>query len=50
MVEHHWTFITVAYALTAVAIVAELVALALRRRRALDLVARERDFDETSDA
>jgi heme exporter protein CcmD len=46
MAEYHWTFITAAYGLTAVAIVAELVALVRRRRRALERVARERDIDD----
>lgn len=46
MAEHHWTFIAVAYGLTAAALVAELVALARRRRRVLAQVVRERDFDE----
>jgi heme exporter protein CcmD len=46
MAEHHWTFIAVAYALTAAAIVIEIVALVRRRRQALSRVDRERDFDE----
>jgi len=50
MVDYHWTFIGVAYALTAAALVGELVALVLRRRRALARVSEERDFDETTDA
>jgi heme exporter protein CcmD len=49
MAEHHWTFIAVAYGVTAVAIVAELLALARRRRRALERVARERDVDDDDD-
>jgi heme exporter protein CcmD len=46
----HWTFIAVAYGVTALCIAGELVALFLRRRRALARVAQERDFDETTDA
>jgi heme exporter protein CcmD len=46
MAEHHWTFVTVAYGLTAVSLVIELFMLAQRRRRALQRVVRERDFDE----
>ena len=46
MAEHHWTFVAVAYALTAAALVAELVALSRRRRRVLAQIVRERDFDE----
>ncbi len=51
MAEYHWTFIAVAYALTAVALVAEIAALMRRRRQALERVARERDLDtDASDA
>jgi len=46
MTEWHWAFITAAYALTAAGLVAELVSLSLRRRRALARVARERELDE----
>jgi heme exporter protein CcmD len=46
MAEHHWTFIAVAYGLTAAAIAIELVALVRRRRQALERIERERDFDE----
>jgi heme exporter protein D len=46
MTEHHWTFIAVAYALTALGIAAEVIALARRRRQALARAVRERDFDE----
>jgi heme exporter protein CcmD len=46
MVEHHWTFVAVAYGFTALCIAAELFALAHRRRQALRRVERERDFDE----
>jgi heme exporter protein CcmD len=46
MAEHHWNFIAVAYGLSALAIVVEIVGLLRRRRQALDRAARERDFDE----
>jgi heme exporter protein CcmD len=46
MADAHWTFIAVAYAVSAALIVAEVVALLRRRRRAIRRVARERDFDE----
>jgi len=46
MADLHGTFIAAAYGLTAVAIVAELVALWSRRRKAIDRIRRERDFDE----
>ena len=49
MSEYHWMFISAAYGLTAAGIVAEIVALSLRRRRALARVARERDLDEADD-
>ena len=51
MTHLHWTFVAVAYALTAAAIVIEIVSLVRRRRRALARVASERDFeDHDSDA
>jgi heme exporter protein CcmD len=46
LADYHWHFVAAAYALTAVALVAEIVALARRRRRALERVARERDLDD----
>jgi heme exporter protein D len=46
MTDQHWTFIALAYGFTALCIVAEVLALARRRRHALERAARERDFDE----
>ncbi|MFM1988439.1 MAG: hypothetical protein RJA99_1396 [Pseudomonadota bacterium] len=46
MADLHWTFIAVAYGLTAAAIVAELFALWSRRRKAIARIRRERDLDE----
>jgi heme exporter protein CcmD len=46
MAEYHWNFVAVSYALTAAALVIEMVALARRRRRVLAQIVRERDFDE----
>jgi heme exporter protein D len=46
MASLHWAFIAVAYGLTAAALVAELLALWSRRRKAIERIRRERDFDE----
>ncbi|HYF59285.1 MAG TPA: heme exporter protein CcmD [Burkholderiaceae bacterium] len=46
MADQHWTFIVVAYAVSAALIVAEVVSLVRRRRRALDRANAERDHDE----
>ena len=46
MADLHWTFIAAAYGLTAAAIVAEVVSLMRRQRRAIACVRRELDIDE----
>jgi hypothetical protein len=46
MSDLHWTFIGAAYGLTAAAIIAEVVALMQRRRRAIARVLSERENDE----
>jgi heme exporter protein D len=46
MAEHHWTFIGIAYGLTVVALAVEWILLRQARKRALEAVQRERDFEE----
>lgn len=46
MADLHWTFIGAAYGLTAAAIIAEVVLLMQRRRRAIARVRSERENDE----
>jgi len=46
MADQHWTFVALAYGFAALCIAGELLALARRRRHALERVASERDVDE----
>jgi hypothetical protein len=50
MAEHHWTFIGIAYGLTAAVLVLEWLALRRARGRAIEAIRREREFDETPPA
>ncbi len=50
MTEHHWTFIGVAYGITAVVLALEWLVLRRARTRAIDHIQREREFDETPPA
>ena len=48
MVDQHWTFISVAYGLTALALLAEWVLLRAARRRTLARVGQELELDDES--
>lgn len=50
MAEHHWTFIGIAYGLTAAVLLLECLVLRQARRRAIEAIRREREFDETPPA
>ncbi|MFZ9407164.1 MAG: heme exporter protein CcmD [Burkholderiaceae bacterium] len=47
MSEHHWTFIGIAYGITVVILGVEWIVLMQARKRAIEAVRRERDFEET---
>jgi hypothetical protein len=47
MAEHHWTFIGVAYGITAVVLLLEWLSLRRERARVIEAIRREREFDET---
>lgn len=49
MVDQHWTFISVAYGLTALVLLAEWVLLRAARRRTLTRVGQELELDDESD-